>query len=307
MPSVHLAAPQRVRVPTGPRPWAVARAWCIVHVGQSAIILSAGSDDAAARLMALTSRRRGLVAGGVCVPDDDDFGALARRLGATTGSAALDVNLDAWSAIPAAAIATVDLQIGPIAVRPEAVELFTALLRAENGAAPAGAAMDPRPVRALAGPLSRAALARDDRRIARLLSRLVGVGPGATPAGDDVIVGVLAGLDAAAGSLVDEAVTRVARDALGARLRPLLARTTAIARHDLTAALAGQYAEHVQRTVAALADPAAVPAAVAAARGWGATSGIDLATGTSSALARLLRRPDHQAPSTPDPEHRRSA
>jgi stage V sporulation protein SpoVS len=305
VPSVQLAAPRWIRVPTGPRPWVVARAWRIVHVGQSAIILSAETDDTAARLMALTSQRRGLVAGGVCVSDDDDFGALARRLRVTTGSAS-HVGLDAWSAIPPAATTTVDLRIRGAAVHPEAVKLLSALLRGENEAVPTGAAMDPRPVRALAEPLSRAALARDDRRIAHLLSCLVGVGPGATPAGDDVIVGVLAGLDAAAGSLVDEAVARVTRDGIGARLRPLLARTTAIARHDLTAALAGEYAEHVQRTVGALADPRAVPAAVAAARGWGATSGIDLATGMAAGLAWLLGRSTRHRHSS-DPEHRRSA
>jgi hypothetical protein len=305
MLSVQLPAPRWIRVPTGPRPWVVARSWCIVHVGQSAIILSAVSDDPAARLMALTSRRRGLVAGGVCVWDDDDFDALAGRLAVTTGSAS-HVGLDAWSAIPRAFTTSVDLRIRAAAVHPEAIELLLALLRGENEPVPSGPAMDPRPVRALAGPLSRAALARDDRRIAHLLPCLVGVGPGATPAGDDVIVGVLAGLDAAAGSLVDGAVARSARDGLAAGLRPLLARTTAIARHDLTAALAGEYAEHVQRTVASLADPGAVPAAVAAARGWGATSGIDLATGMASALAWLLRRPTrHRRPS--DPEHRRSA
>ncbi|TFV53970.1 DUF2877 domain-containing protein, partial [Geodermatophilus sp. DF01-2] len=87
------------------------------------------------------------------------------------------------------------------AVRREAVELLAALLETENRAAPAGAAMDPRPARALAEPLTLAALTGDEARVAHLLSRLVGVGPGATPAGDDVIVGVLAALDAAAGSL----------------------------------------------------------------------------------------------------------
>ncbi|WP_209307828.1 DUF2877 domain-containing protein, partial [Geodermatophilus sp. DF01_2] len=200
MPSVQLAVPQRVRVPTGPRPWAVARVWRVVHVGQSAIILSA-APGGAERLMAVTSRRRGLVAGGICLPDDDAYDALARRLAAPTPSAPPDVDLGAWSTVPPAEITTVDLHMTATAVRREAVELLAALLETENRAAPAGAAMDPRPARALAEPLTLAALTGDEARVAHLLSRLVGVGPGATPAGDDVIVGVLAALDAAAGSL----------------------------------------------------------------------------------------------------------
>jgi hypothetical protein len=167
--------------------------------------------------------------------------------------------------------------------------------------------MDPRPTRALAGSLTRAALSGDRGRVAQLLRRLVGVGPGTTPAGDDVIVGILAALDAATGSLLEEASARAARAVLGAGLRPLLGRTTAIARHDLTAALAGQFAEHMHQMVAALADPTAVPAAIATARSWGATSGVDLATGMASALAGLPRRPPDLGPSIPQARHRRSA
>ncbi len=308
MPSVPLAAPPRVRVPIGPRPWEAARSWRVVHVGQSAVVLAASSGEATGRLLGLTSPRRGLVAGGVCLPDGDAFAALARLTAGAGRPATPEVDLGAWAAIGPDRTTTIDLRIRPVAVRADAVRLLTAGLAATKPAAPPAAAMDPRPTRMLAGPLAHAVLADNEADAGRILCRLVGVGPGATPAGDDVIVGVLAALDAAAGSLIDEERARAARALLAAGLQPLLNRTTSIARHDLTAAIAGEFAEHVHCVVAGLADPAAVPAAVAAARGTGATSGVDLASAmAAAALAWQVPSAAHRPPSTPAPHDRRSA
>jgi hypothetical protein len=306
--SVRLAAPPRVRVPIGRRPWEAARAWRVVHVGQSAVILAAASGEATGRLLGLTSPWRGLVPGGVCLPDRDAFAALARLIAEAARPATPEVDLGAWAVIGPDRTTTVDLRIRPVAVRADAVRLLTARLAATKPAAPPAAAMDPRPARILAVPLAHAVLADNEAGAGQILRRLVGVGPGATPAGDDVIVGVIAALDAAAGSLLDEERARAARALLAAALQPLLDRTTSIARHDLTAAIAGEFAESVHRVVAGLADPAAVPAAVAAARGTGATSGVDLASGmVAAALIWQVPSAAHRPLSTPAPHDRRIA
>jgi hypothetical protein len=302
-----LAAPQRVRIPAGRPPWRAASVWRIVHVGQSAAILASLPADPAGRLLPLTSTRRGLVPAGVCLPDERAFETLAARLaavrtGAASGAPAA-VDLADWRTVPPAEVSVVNLRIRPVAARARAVEEFAARLRAEDQDVEGGAAMDPRPARSLAEPLMHAALDGDGPRVAHVLSRLVGAGPGATPSGDDVIVGVLAGLDAVAGSLLPQHRARAARALIGARLRALLDRTTAVSRHDLAAATVGEFAEHVHLLVSALTDVAAVPAAVAAARGWGATSGVDLASG----MARSLMTACHPDLPTSPTQLRRSA
>jgi stage V sporulation protein SpoVS len=271
----------------------------VVHVGQSAVILVAATP-AADDLLALTSRRRGLVPGGVCL-QEGDFGSLTRALAGSP----IRVDLADWQSITT--IDEVDLRLAPVDVDPCALEQLCDLLAAEpNG--DSGAPLDPRPVRALATPLTRAALDGDAAATAVALGRLVGAGPGATPTGDDVIVGVLAALDATTSAR--PAAAR-ARQQLATRLPLLLHRTTRIARHDLAAALAGEFSEHVHATVAALTDPAAVPAAVAAARTWGATSGIDLACGLAAALSCLgttrSGRPPAPSPRIPSTTEQRGS
>jgi hypothetical protein len=252
-------------------------------------------------VLALVARRRGLVPGGVCLPDASDFRAVVTQLSARPTR----VDLSGWAALPPSAIEVRDLRIRRVAVDGRALALLAGLLAADPRGIPCPGPLDPGPLRALAAPLTRAALAGDGPAVARLLDRLVGAGPGATPAGDDVTTGVLAALAAA-----DR--TGRARQLLGTQLRPLLPRTTTLARADLVAALHGEFAEHVHQLLAALADPGEVPAAVAEARIWGATSGVDLATGMAAALACLtaapigrLTAPPPSIPSTTDT--RRSA
>jgi hypothetical protein len=289
----RVSPPRSLRVPQD----AVAGVWSgtvrTVHVGQSAVLLSALDGDV---LLPVTSGVRGLVPGGVCLPDARELGALAA---AAAGPGLLD--LVGWAAAVDAAART-DLAVRAGDVDPAAA----ARLARESGGGPAGETsggaghaptvagpMDPRPLRARAAPLALAALGDRDR-VHRLLRQLVGAGPGSTPSGDDVVVVLLAGLDRAGAA---RAAGRVR-----AALRPLLQRTTAVSRHDLAAAIDGQVAERVHVLLAALADPRLVPAAVAAARGWGATSGLDLAAGVAAgAVAGVGAAQDPAVAAAPAP------
>ena len=78
------------------------------------------------------------------------------------------------------------------------------------------------------------------------LRRLIGAGPGSTPAGDDVVVGVLAALRATGR---DDAAAAIGR----ASCR-LLDRTTSASRMYLSAAADGRFAERVHELVRGLGD-----------------------------------------------------
>jgi Protein of unknown function (DUF2877) len=109
--------------------------------------------------------------------------------------------------------------------------------------------------------------------------RLIGLGPGLTPSGDDVLTGVAAALHAVghpcAGSLADA-------------LDDLDARTTFVAAAMLRHAVRGDVAERTHRLLAALLAPVDVQgvldAAIHETVAWGATSGSDLLTGVLLAL-----------------------
>jgi hypothetical protein len=119
---------------------------------------------------------------------------------------------------------------------------------------------------------------------ARELLDLVGLGEGLTPSGDDILVGVLAGLDALAeipgGASME-------RSALCAALRPEhLARTNTLSAQMLAAASAGLYAEPVLWMAQALpAETAAVDRAAATLLSMGHRSGVDTLRGLAAALA----------------------
>lgn len=270
--------PRRVRIAYGSVPWAVG-VFRIVHVGQSSLILSPSGKEAAGELVAITSHERGLVPGGICVPDDVELANLldvARRVAAGVGT----LDLRRWAESPPLEVAVVDLSQGAVELDAMAVAELRARLGAVDERSAADPLMDPRPQRALAERLAGAALAGDEPALSDLLLRLVGSGPGTTPAGDDVIVGVLATLSAAN----TDAHARLAR-----HLPALLGRTTAASRHDLVAAAAGCYTEHLLQMVTALSDVRLVPLAVDHARMWGATSGLDLAAGVAGGAIAVLR------------------
>ena len=107
----------------------------------------------------------------------------------------------------------------------------------------------------------------------RRAAPLVGLGPGATPSGDDLLVGLSAGLSATGHRLARPFARGVAFSATG--------RTTSLAESFLWHAGRGEFAERVQRTTAALltGDAAAMQAGVHHALAWGASSGADLLVG----------------------------
>ncbi|MGV8978365.1 MAG: DUF2877 domain-containing protein [Cellulomonas sp.] len=283
--AVVAEVPRRARISSSTQPWA-AGVFRVVHVGQSSLILAALGADSASDLVAITSQQRGLVPGGVCLPDDAELARLldmARRVAPGVGT----LDLRRWVQSPPPEIVEVDLRLPRVRLGPRAVAELRVRLVAADRLSAVDPLMDPRPQRALAEPLAHAALAGDDEALCGLLLRLVGSGPGATPAGDDVVVGVLATLSATR----SDAHARLSR-----HLPALLSRTTVASRHDLAAAVDGCYAEHVHRTVAALADVRLVPATVERARTWGATSGLDQAAGVTGSAIAILRA---HAPTAP--------
>jgi len=103
---------------------------------------------------------------------------------------------------------------------------------------------------------------------------IVGYGPGLTPSGDDLLLGVLA----AAGTGVDY---QPRRGELHRAITNNLRRTNELSAFFLRRAMAGDYHEYVQELVYAVARelPGNVTAAARTLLGMGATSGTDIATG----------------------------
>jgi hypothetical protein len=116
------------------------------------------------------------------------------------------------------------------------------------------------------------------------LDRLIGWGEGLTPAGDDFIVGLLAGLHALARG---DALRLRFRDAIDAHVAARTDRTTPIAAHALRLAAAGAWSARVDRVLAALCCSQGghdADAALDALLALGATSGADTASGIVAAL-----------------------
>jgi hypothetical protein len=109
---------------------------------------------------------------------------------------------------------------------------------------------------------------------------LVGLGPGLTPSGDDVLIGALAFLDALA--------ERHAHASLAHALRHIPAGLTSPLSHCfLRTAAAGHVGEHLHAAVSSLVSGDA-DAAVAAVRTIGHCSGWDMMAGAVTALAAAL-------------------
>jgi hypothetical protein len=281
MASGGVPVPAVVRVPAD-EPVQRLDALTPVHVGQSAFVLS--TPDENAPLLVITDARRGLVPFGLCIPDRRDFAAARAAVAVARGL--LDLSPWAW-----ARRAFVDLRLSPAAVDPAALQAMRRALATEH---PSSGPDDPSPQRSLAEPLTCAVLSGDEAGVTGTLVELVGAGPGATPAGDDVLVGVLAAL-----ALLADSGTEVppARRLLVTELAPLLRRTTRASRQDLTAAAEGRFAEHTHLLASALRGSGDMRHAVSAARAWGATSGIDLASGMCAAAAAVLGRRRGRRPS----------
>ncbi len=261
--AMRVTSPAWVRVDAAvPCPWARAPETRISHRGRSVLVLG----DHGAPIV-VTGSEFGLVPGGIQL-SDSDFERMRRIENET-------VRLSHWRPI---VVVEARLSIDRALVDVQAAQAVHLALACSPRS---GGAESPNPMDAVAvrrrGPhLAAAALTGEG--IDRALIDLVGAGPGSTPTGDDVIVGVLAGLHARG--------ARFASSAISSRLPQLLARTTRTSAGYLTAAAEGRFADRVHVLLSHLHDARHVREVVRLAATWGATSGLDLLSGiAASALA----------------------
>ena len=239
----------------------------VVYVGQAAAVLATRSGT----LVPLTAGPACLAPGGIGVPDRVALAPVLARWSELAGTPAPAINLQAWHA----AATAVELRIPAVdrtdVTAAQVAELDRGLpdpsLRAE-GFDPGDRAEE----------LVRLVRAAHAGQLGACVAATVGAGMGTTPAGDDVICGVLAGLDLLG--------FEGAHKRLGAAAAKRLAYTTRSSRHLLAAAAAGRYTEGLIGLAAALvsASAPAVRTALAVLRRWGASSGLDQATGFAAAI-----------------------
>jgi hypothetical protein len=239
----------------------------VVYVGQAAAVLATRSGT----LVPVTAGPACLAPGGIGVPDRVALAPVLARWSELAGTPAPAINLQAWHA----AATAVELRIPAVdrtdVTAAQVAELDRGLpdpsLRAE-GFDPGDRAEE----------LVRLVRAAHAGQLGACVAATVGAGMGTTPAGDDVICGVLAGLDLLG--------FEGAHKRLGAAAAKRLAYTTRSSRHLLAAAAAGRYTEGLIGLAAALvsASAPAVRTALAVLRRWGASSGLDQATGLAAAI-----------------------
>jgi Protein of unknown function (DUF2877) len=140
--------------------------------------------------------------------------------------------------------------------------------------------------------------AQADLHLGRTVRRTLGRGPGLTPSGDDVLVGMLAVL--ACGGLASAAAAEAA-SRLSSAMSPVLRATTDISRHLLVQAargLPGRALHELGRVLVEGADAAGLARALAPVLDTGATSGADACLGLTAAC-RLLYLAPPPAPERP--------
>ena len=239
----------------------------VVYVGQAAAVLATRSDT----LVPVTAGPACLAPGGIGVPDRVALAPVLARWSELAGTPAAAINLRAWHA----AATAVKLRIPAVdrarITAAQVAELDRGLpdssFRA-GGFGPGERAEE----------LTRLAREAHTGELGACVAATVGAGMGTTPAGDDVICGVLAGFDL----LGFEGAHR----RLGAAVATRLSCTTHSSRHLLAAAAAGRYTEGLIGLAAALvsASAPAVRTALAVLGRWGASSGLDQATGFAAAV-----------------------
>ena len=143
--------------------------------------------------------------------------------------------------------------------------------------------------------LARATERRDVTAVAAAAARLVGLGPGLTPSGDDFIAGYLAALWSRAG--FDCGLDTIL-PSLADALAPLFLRTNAISRQMLSDAAQGRFAERLIDVTRAVANAGNVADATAHALASGHSSGADTLCGLLFGYAPELAM--QAAPSPPD-------
>jgi len=243
------------------------------------------------RLLGLVAREIGAVPRGftLATPAGFDFAATigaGRRATARNGvlridGAALAVDLRTarpWrSNLPDAAIALGD------AGTARAWRAAWAALDRHGGATPFASAAAA-PVQTLAA----ASRSGERAALADAVARLIGLGDGLTPAGDDFLIGFLAGLWSAA-----PVRARDARAAVGETVAANAARTGTISRHYLEAAIDGEVSAPLARLAAVIGggDAAGAEEAAAAALSVGASSGAAASYGLLLAAALMGQFP----------------
>jgi hypothetical protein len=131
----------------------------------------------------------------------------------------------------------------------------------------------------------------DGDRAARHVDTLIGWGEGLTPAGDDFLLGLIAGLEAL---VHDDAARRRFHGGLAAILACRTQRTTPIAAHYLRLAASGHYTEPLILLRSALLcedNQDVVDRTLQSALAVGATSGADTVSGLLAGLRAWLPAP----------------
>ena len=242
----------------------------------------------------------GGVPGGILVEGASDLRALGIRPGMVVvrspdafaiPAAAVEIDLSravTWSpALPPAARLRPTAELAPIAAtaRRLAAELAPAggLAPMLSGRAGAG---DPWLVhsRALVGAQLEALGSGDVAAALGPTIDLIGLGIGLTPSGDDYLIGLLAGLDAAGDPARDDLATAIASHCPG--------RTTAVGAAALGHATRGAFSERLHDVLIAIAGNrlADLERTLDRALAYGATSGSDTLVGLLAALDLAVAR-----------------
>jgi len=256
-----------LRDPERPR-----RAMRVQGVYRSALNLTSGDGT----LVAIAVERVGGLPHGILVRDTGDLRELGIRPGmtATMGEGRVVVggvlHVDLAAARPwSAALPRLDARSWPH--RATLVHRLVAAHQPRAGVDAVPAA------RASLDDLG-AAIARGDRLgVVDAADRLIGLGPGLTPSGDDALAGVEAALH-----VVGHPLAGSVSDALD----DLDRRTTTVSAAMLRHAVRGEAPERIHRLVAAALGPTTLGLveAIREAVAWGATSGADTLAGVLTAL-----------------------
>ena len=120
----------------------------------------------------------------------------------------------------------------------------------------------------------------DDAALDDAGRRVIGRGPGLTPSGDDVLVGLLTALGIR---------HRAARKRLARALAPALSTTTSLSGHLIEEAALGLPGRALHELIAALLSGTQLAKAIERALAIGATSGADAAVGLVAGFRHLLK------------------
>jgi hypothetical protein len=138
-----------------------------------------------------------------------------------------------------------------------------------------------------------AALLEQPKVLPKLLTQIVGRGPGLTPSGDDALVGMLAAL-----RLAPSATAATHEAVLARALEPLLASTTDLSAHLLRQATQGLFGRALHELVTALVDDGpgdVMPERIGRALATGATSGADACIGVLAVAPHFYFDPGERA------------